>query len=74
MIKISTITGLGALIALTGTGLLGFPIEVKNFIYIVSGASIIVLSIMIRKELEEVIRHLHTEVITTDSFSENNPK
>ena len=74
MIKISTITGLGVLIAITGTGLLGFPIEWKNFIYIVSGILIVVLSTLIRKELFEVIKHLHTEVIKTDIFSESGPK
>ena len=74
MIKISTITGLGVLIAITGTGLLGFPIEWKNFIYVVSGILIVILSMLIRKELLEVIKHLHTEVVKTDTFSESNPK
>ena len=73
MVKISTISGLGVLIAVTGAGFLGFPIEWKNFIYIISGLLVTVLSILIRKELVEVIKHLHTEVIKTDTFSENNP-
>ncbi len=74
MVKISTISGLGILIAIMGAGFLGFPIEWKNFIYIVSGLLITVLSILIRRELIEVIKNLHTEVIKTDTFSENNPK
>ncbi|MFH1454847.1 MAG: hypothetical protein ABIF22_00770 [bacterium] len=74
MIKISTITGLGVLVAVVGMGFLGFPIEWKNFIYVVSGILIAVLSVLIRNELVEVIKHLHTEVIKTDTFSESNPK
>lgn len=75
MVKISTITGLGVLIAVMGTGFFGLPVEWKNFIYIVSGMLIAVLSISIRKELERVIKHLYTsDIIKTDAFSESNPK
>ncbi len=28
---------------------------------------------MIRKELEEVLKHLHSDVVKTDTFSESNP-
>lgn len=74
MIKISTITGLGVLIAVLGSGFLGFPIEWKNFLYVVSGISIVVLSILIRKELEKVVKHLYTGTVKTDTFSESTPK
>ena len=74
MIKISTITGLGVLVAVTGAGFLGFPIEWKNFIYVASGILIVIFSSLIRKELLEVIRHLHTEIVKTETFSENSPK
>ena len=76
MVKISTIFALGIFIALIP--FTGFPNDsafpVKNILYIVSGLFIAILSIMIRKELEEVVRHLHSDVIKTDTFSESNPK
>ena len=72
MIKISTIFALGIFIAIIPYT--GFPIEWKNILYVISGLTVAVLSFLIRKELEEVIRHLHTQVIKTDTFSESNPK
>jgi tetrahydromethanopterin S-methyltransferase subunit E len=76
MIKISTIFALGIFIALLPfTGFSNdsaFP--VKNILYIVSGLLVTILSILIRKELEEVIRHSYTDIVKTDTFSENNPK
>ena len=75
MVKISTITGLGALIVVMALGFLGFPIEWKNFIYVVSGALIVILSLMIRKELEKVVKHLYSaHTRKTDTFSESNPE
>jgi len=75
MVKISTIFGLGILVVVTATGFLGFPIEWKNFIYIVSGILIAVLSVLIRRELEEVVKHLYTtDAVKNDTFSESNPK
>jgi len=76
MIKISTIFALGIFIALLP--FTGFPNDsafpVKNILYIVSGLLVTILSILIRKELEEVIRHSYTDIVKTDTFSENNPK
>ena len=74
MIKISTITGLGVLVAVLGTGFLGFPIEWKNFLYIVSGILIVVLSVLIRKELEKVLRHIYLGEVKNEIFSESGPK
>jgi len=71
MVKISTIFGLGVLVALTP--FLGFPIGGKNFIYIVSGILIVVLSVLIRRELHEVLRHLHTENVSTGTFVDSKP-
>lgn len=75
MIKISTIFALGIFIALIP--FTGFPNDsafpVKNILYIVCGLAVTVLSYMIRKELEEVVRHLHTEV-SNDTFAESGPK
>ena len=76
MIKISTIFALGIFIALIPFS--GFPNDstfpVKNILYIISGISVTVLSFLIRKELEEVIKHLHTEVVKTDSFFQSGPQ
>lgn len=72
MIKISTIFVLGIFIALVQ--FLGFPLAWKNFLYIVSGLLITTLSILIRKELNEVLKHLHSDVLTTNTFAESTPK
>jgi hypothetical protein len=72
MVKISTIFSLGIFIAVIP--FTGFPFSVKNFLYIISGLLVTVLSLLIRKELEEVVKHSYTEIVKTDTFSENNPK
>ena len=77
MIKISAIIALGIFIAIIP--FTGFPNEssfpVKNFLYIVCGLSVTVLALLIRRELEEVVKHLYTtDIIKTDTFSESNPK
>ena len=77
MVKISTIFALGIFIAIIPfTGLPNdAALPVKNILYIVFGLSVTVLSILIRKELEEVIKHLYTEdVVKTDTFAESKPK
>jgi hypothetical protein len=72
MIKISTIFGLGVLIFFTP--FLGLPMGGKNFIYIVSGLLIVILSVLIRRELHEVLRKMHTENVSTETFSESKPQ
>jgi hypothetical protein len=73
MIKISSIFVLGLLVALTPYS--GFSIEWKNFLYTVFGLSIVVFSILIRRELHEVIRQLHNDrEIKNDTFSQNSPE
>ena len=59
MIKISSIFVLGLLVALIPYS--GFSMEWKNFFYIIFGLSIAVFSILIRRELHEVIRQLHND-------------
>ena len=73
MVKISTIFCLGLLVAVMQ--FLGFSADVKNYFYILSGLLIIVLSVLIRKELHEVIKHLHDIHANTksDAFTENSP-
>ena len=76
MIKISTIFALGIFIALVP--FLGFPNDstfpLKNILIIISGLLVATLSVMIRKELESVIRHLYSDGVKNDTFSESNPK
>jgi hypothetical protein len=75
MIKISSIFALGIFIALIPFS--GLPNDstfpVKNILYIVSGLLVTVLSLMIRKELEEVIKHLYSDGVKNDTFSEKTP-
>lgn len=75
MVKISTIFALGIFIALIPFS--GFPNEaafpVKNILYILSGLSVTVLSVLIRKELESVIKHLYSDGIKSDTYSESGP-
>ena len=72
MVKISTIFALGIFIALVP--FLGFPNDsafpVKNILIIISGLLVATLSVMIRKELESVIRHLYSDGVKNDTFSE----
>lgn len=76
MIKISTIFALGIFIALIPFS--GFPNDsafpVKNILYIISGLLVTILSVLIRKELEEVIRHLYADGVKNDTFSESGYK
>jgi hypothetical protein len=75
MVKISTIFALGIFIAfIPFTGLpndSAFPL--KNILYVVCGLIVTILSILIRKELEAVVKHLHSDVVKTDTFTESNP-
>ena len=71
MVKISTIFGLGVLVVFTQ--FLGFPIGWKDFIYIVSGILIAILATLIRRELLEVVKRMHTEPVNTETFAESKP-
>jgi hypothetical protein len=77
MVKISSIFVLGFLVALIPFS--GFPNSsdhpVKNTIYILFGLAIAVLSVLIRRELHEVLKILHdNHEIKTDTFSQNSPQ
>ncbi len=72
MIKISTIFGLGILVIFTQ--FLGLPIGWKDFIYIFSGLCITVLSMLIRRELLDVLKQMHTGPVNTETFSESKPQ
>ncbi|MFA6430428.1 MAG: hypothetical protein WC229_01890 [Candidatus Paceibacterota bacterium] len=73
MVKISSIFVLGILVMLMPFS--GFPFGWKDAIYKICGLAIIVLSLLIRKELHEVLRSLHNnEVIKADTFTESIPQ
>ncbi|MFA5934685.1 MAG: hypothetical protein WC827_02255 [Candidatus Paceibacterota bacterium] len=72
MVKISSIFALG--VAITVMQFLGFSSAVKNYFYFLAGLAIVVLSILIRGELHEVLRHLHGVEIKTDTFSQSAPQ
>ncbi len=76
MVKISTIFALGIFIAIIP--FTGFPNDsafpVKNVLYIICGLAVTILSVLIRKELEEVVKHLYSDEVKTDTFSDSSPK
>ena len=73
MVKISSIFVLGFLTALVPFS--GFPIAWKNSFYILFGLAVAVLSVLIRRELHEVLRRLHdNQEIKNDTFSQNSPQ
>lgn len=73
MIKISTIFALGIVVAIMP--FLGFSSAWEEFIYKVSGLAIVVLSLLIRRELHEVLRSLHNSIDKkNDTFSEKSPE
>lgn len=72
MVKISSIFVLGVVVALIPFS--GFPIFWKELIYIVCGLAVATLSLLIRRELHEVLRSLHRDDVKTDTFSENSPE
>ena len=75
MIKISSITGLGFLVLVVASPYFAIFGSWKNYILMISGLAIIVLSLMLRKELHKVIRIVHgVEEIKTDTYAENNPQ
>lgn len=72
MVKISSIFVLGILVAITPFS--GFSLFWKEFIYISCGLFIVGLSILIRKELHEVLRSLHSDNgVKNNTFSESSP-
>jgi hypothetical protein len=75
MKKISSITALGALVLLVASPYIGISQDWKNYILIISGLAIIILSVLIRKELHKVIKLVHeVKEIKADTYVENNPQ
>ena len=75
MIKISSITALGALVLLVASPYVSISRDWKNYILMVSGLAIIILSLLLRKELHKVIKIVHRAVENkADTYVENNPQ
>ncbi|MFA7252865.1 MAG: hypothetical protein WC027_03340 [Candidatus Paceibacterota bacterium] len=75
MIKISSISALGFLVLLVASPFIAIPRTWKDYVLMLSGLAIIVLSILLRKELHKVIRIVHgVEDIKPDTYVENNPQ
>lgn len=75
MLKISSITALGLLIAVVASPVVAIPTEWKEYIFIFAGILVFGLSIFIRKELNKVIKLVHgIEDIKVDTYAENNPQ
>jgi len=73
MVKISSISVLGFFLMIIPFA--GFFQSWKDFLYIAIGATILILSLLIRKELHNVLRILHGDTTTkTSTFSESNPQ
>lgn len=74
MKKISSISGLGFLIILVASPYIAISRNWKDYILMVSGLAVIILSFLIRKELHKVIRVVHgIDEVKTDTYVENNP-
>jgi FtsH-binding integral membrane protein len=75
MKKISSITGLGLLVLLIASPYVAIARNWKDYVLMISGLSIIVLSILIRNELHKVVRFVHgVEEEKADTYVENNPQ
>ena len=75
MIKISSITAIGALVLLVASPFVSISRDWKDYILMVSGLAIVILSLMLRKELHKVIRIVHgVHEIKSDTYVENNPQ
>ena len=73
MIKISSISALGFLILLVVAS--SIPRNWKDYVLVLCGLAIIVISILLRKELHKVIRIVHgVEEVKSDTYVENNPQ
>lgn len=75
MKKISSITALGFAILIIASPFIAISRDWKTYILMACGLAIIILSVLIRRELHKVIRHVHgIEDIKPDTYVENNPQ
>ena len=75
MIKISSITALGVLTLLIASPFIAISRTWKDYLLMLIGLVIVVLSLMLRKELHKVIRIVHgVEEIKSDTYVESNPQ
>jgi hypothetical protein len=75
MKKISSITALGVLVLLVSSPYIGISQDWKNYTLMIAGVIIVTLSILIRKELHQVIKIAHEAgEVKTDTYIENKPQ
>ena len=75
MIKISSITAIVALVLLVASPFVSISRDSKDYILMVSGLAIVILSLMLRQELHKVIRIVHgVHETKSDTYVENNPQ
>lgn len=75
MIKITSITALGALILFVASPFASISRDWRDYILMACGLVVILLSFLIRRELHKVIRIVHgVEEVETDTYVENNPQ
>ena len=75
MKKISSLTILGVLTLLIASPYIAVSRVWKDYILMIIGLVIVVLSLSLRKELHKVIRIIHgAEELKSDTYVENNPQ
>jgi FtsH-binding integral membrane protein len=75
MKKISSITAIGFLVLIVASPFIGLPRTWRDYILMLGGLSVIILSFLIRRELHKVIRIVHgVEEIKSDTYVENKPQ
>lgn len=75
MKKISSINILSALVVLIASPYIAVSRVWKDYILIIIGLVILVISILLRKELNRVLRIVHgAREVKSDTYVENNPK
>ena len=75
MIKISSITVLGVLVLLVASPYVGISRTWKDYILMICGLAIAIISFLLRKELHKVIKIVHeASEVKADTYVENNPQ
>ena len=75
MVKISSITALGVFIILLASPFIAIPRIWKDYLFIACGLSVVVLSLIIRRELNKVVRALHgAHERKSDTYVESDPQ
>lgn len=75
MKKISSINILSVLLVLIASPYIALPRVWKEFFLVAIGLAILIISILLRRELNRVLRIVHeAREVRSDTYVENNPK